>query len=79
MRITPDEDDLLKQVAALYDYPEYDPARHVTAQSIMDEWDITDKGAHYRLDKLVRQGYLKFEMIRMPSGAVAKGYYRVTT
>ena len=76
MKITPDEYDLLKELATEFDYPPLDPDKHVTARMLADEIGITPRGAADRLDRLVMQGRLKREYVRMPNGHRAYGYYR---
>jgi len=76
MQITPDEYDLLTELAAEYDYPPLDPDKHVTASMLSEEIGITHRGACDRLDRLVVQGKLKRERIRMPNGCRAWGYYK---
>jgi hypothetical protein len=74
--ITPEENELLLEVAAMFDYPEYDPKRHILRKQMIRVWGVSDNGASYRLNKLVSQGKLEVEKVRLPDGNLCNGYYK---
>jgi len=76
MKITLEEHSLLRELASEYDYPPFDPAKHVTATMLAEKLGMTIRGARDRLDRLVVDGRLKREYIRMPNGYRAWGYYK---
>ena len=76
MKITLEEHSLLRELASEYDYPDFDPDRHVTATMLSRELGMTIRGARDRLDRLVVEGRLKREYIRMPNGYRAWGYHK---
>ena len=76
MQITLKEHDLLKELAAEFDYPPFDEDKHVTASMLSEETGITTRGAIDRLNRMVVEGKLQRERIRMPNGCRAWGYYR---
>lgn len=76
MMITPEEYDLLSELVSEYDYPVFNPKKHVTSTMLAQKAGVTRRAAIDRLDKLVRDGKLKREQIRLPNGKWAWGYYR---
>jgi DNA-binding Lrp family transcriptional regulator len=76
LKITPEEYDLLTEIVAEFDYPGFDPKKHITANMLAKKVGITHRAAIDRLDKLVRDGKLKRERIRMDGGQRAWGYYK---
>jgi DNA-binding Lrp family transcriptional regulator len=76
MKITLEEHNLLRELAAEFDYPPFDESKHVTASMLAEKLGMTKRGARDRLDRLVVEGRLKREYIRMPSGYRAWGYYK---
>jgi hypothetical protein len=75
MEITQDERDVLLDLAAEYDYPEYDPNKHVLVEDAMKLWGLTDRGSQGRLDKLVRDGGWGVEKV-FYGGRKRNGYYK---
>ena len=51
MKISPDEYDLLREVAAEFDYPKFDPKIHVTLGQLADQWGVSKNGARSRMKK----------------------------
>lgn len=76
MKITPEEYNLLTELAAEFDYPSFDENKHVTATMLSEKVGITPRGARDRLDRMVVQGKLKRERVRMPNNYTAWGYYK---
>jgi len=76
MKITPEEYDLLSELVSDYDYPAFNPKKHVTSMMLAQKAGVTRRAAIDRLDKLVRDGKLKREQVRLPSGKWAWGYYK---
>ena len=76
MNITPEENDLLLELASKYDYPDYDPNKHILRKQMVEVWNVSENGVSYRLNKMIQEGKLKMEKVRMPSGSVCNGYYR---
>ena len=76
MEITQEENELLLELANAFDYPEYDPEKHITRKQMMKVWGISDNGTAYRLDKLVSEGKLEVETVRLPDGNKCNGYYK---
>jgi len=76
MKITLEEHNLLRELAAEFDYPPFDEGKHVTASMLAEEIGITHRAASERLDKLVGEGVLERERIRMGNGHRAWGYYK---
>jgi hypothetical protein len=76
MDITPQENELLLEVAAMFDYPAYDPKRHILRKQMTEVWGVSNNGAGYRLDKLVSDGKLEVEKVRLPDGNLCNGYYK---
>jgi len=76
MIITPEENELLLELAAQFDYPEYAPEKHITRKQMAQTWGISENGASYRLEKLVQNGVLEVETVLLPDGNKCKGYYR---
>lgn len=76
MKITLEEHNLLHELVSEYDYPAFDPNRHVTATLLAGELGMTVRGARDRLDRMVVDGRLKREYIRMPNGCRAWGYFK---
>jgi len=70
MNITPEENDLLLELASEYDYPDYDPKKHILRKQMVKIWGVSDNGASYRLNKMVQEGKLKMEKVRMSNGVV---------
>ena len=77
MKITLEEHNLLRELASEFDYPPFDPAKYVTATMLAAELGMTVRGARDKLDRLVVDGRLKRERIRMPSGYWAWGYSKI--
>ena len=76
MEITQQENELLIELANAFNYPEYDPKKHVTRKQMMNVWGISDNGAGYRLEKLVQEGKLAVETVVLPDGNKCNGYYK---
>jgi hypothetical protein len=76
MKITLEEHDLLCELADEFDYPPFDESRHVTAAMLAGKLGMTIRGARDRLDRLVVDGRLNRERIRMPNGCWSWGYYK---
>ena len=55
---------------------EYDPKKHILRKQMMEVWGVSNNGAGYRLDKLVSDGKLKVEKVRLPDGNTCNGYYK---
>ena len=77
MKISIEEHNLLRELAAEFDYPPFDEERHVTASMLAETLGMTKRGARDKLDRMVVEGRLKREYIRMPSGYRACGYYKI--
>ena len=76
MNVSRKEFDLLTELAREWELPPLDESKHVTARMLAAETGITSRAASDRLDKLVLEGKLKRERVRMPNGYRAWGYYR---
>lgn len=76
MKITPEENELLLEVVAELGYPPFDETKHITASMLATKIGISARGASDRLDRMVMEGRLKRERIRMPNGYRAWGYYK---
>lgn len=75
MQISAEENELLKELIEQYDYPSFDPSRHVTAMMLGKQLGITDRTARYRLEKLRAEGSVDREKVRLDDGSVVYGYF----
>ena len=76
MKITLEEHNLLRELASEFDYPPFDPDKYVTAVMLSAELGMTVRGARDRLDRLVVDGRLKRERVRLDTGYWSWGYYK---
>ena len=76
MDITIEESKLLQELVHEYDYPDFDPTKHVTAAMLADQLKISHKAACGRLERLFHNDKLKRERIRVAGGYRAWGYYK---
>jgi predicted transcriptional regulator len=75
MKITPEENKLLRELIEQYDYPCLDPEKHVTAEVLGKQLNITHRAALYRLERLRDQGRLDREKVRLDDGKIVYGYF----
>jgi hypothetical protein len=76
MKISVEEHNLLLELAAEFDYPPFDEGKYVTAGMLAEKLGMTTRGARDRLDRMVMEGRLKKEYVRMPNGYRSWGYYK---
>lgn len=76
MKISQEENDLLKDLVAQFDYPTLDPEKHITAKQMVDAWSVSETCARTRLRDLVSKGKLASERVRLPSGNLCTGFYK---
>ena len=76
MNITHEESELLQELVAEFDYPDFDPTKHVTASMLSKQTGVTHRAASDRLERLFHKGKLKRERVRVAGGYRAWGYYK---
>ena len=76
MIISNEENELLLEVAAMFDYPAFNPKKHILRKQMTEIWGVSNNGSGYRLDKLVSEGKLLVEKVRLPDGNLCNGYYK---
>jgi len=80
MDITLEESELLQELVNRFDYPPFDPKKHVTAGMLAEQLgktcSITQKATRNKLEKLYNAGELLKERVRLDNGLWAWGYYK---
>lgn len=77
MKITPEENETLFALLSEFNYPDFDPTKHVTSTIMAEQWGMkSSKGAYERLEGLVHEGKLSKEKVRMESGRIGWGYFK---
>ena len=76
MMITSEESSLLLELVQEYDYPDFDPDKHVTANMLAEKLSLSHRAAYERLERLRAKGALTRERIRLPGNCRAWGYYK---
>jgi len=76
MKISPEDSDLLQDLVREYDYPDFDPKKHVISSMFAEQLGITQRAAFDRLERLHHSGKLMREGVRLPGGQRAWGYYK---
>lgn len=78
MKITEQELELLQEAAAEYDFPDYDPEKHIALGIAAEYWGITKNSARSRMNKLVKQGkYIKL-IVRRDDNRLVTAYEKLT-
>jgi hypothetical protein len=68
------ENELLKLLADELSYPAYDGSVHILIGQLTDAAGVGERTARTLLERKVKNKELIVEMVRMPSGRVAKAY-----
>jgi len=80
MDITLEESELLRELVNRFDYPPFDPKKHVIARMLAKQLSkkrsITQRAARDKLEKLYNAGELLKEKVRLDNGLWAWGYYK---
>ena len=80
MDITREESELLRELVNRFDYPPFDPKKHVIARTLAkhlsETRSITQRAARDKLEKLYNSGELLKEKVRLDNGLWAWGYYK---
>ena len=76
MKITQEENELLKQLVNEYRIPPYDPEKHVTAKVLAEQANIDVRKAAYLLKQKYDDGILDRETVNVPGEKEQLGYYK---
>jgi hypothetical protein len=76
MKITHEENELLLELIREHDFPQLDPARHVTTAMYSDALGVSRRCAYDHLEKLRQAGELVREKVRDEGRRVIYGYYK---
>ena len=53
MQVSPEDYDLLLELAASFDVPAFDPEKHVLLSDLADKWGLSDKATDQRMQKQI--------------------------